>query len=107
MAGARMRQLRGMEIVSKGGQVRRIAELEYLVHSQHTRSWYSVQRKGGRWLCECPDYLKRKQTCKHGYAIAFMLDLPRILSINLHPSDLNCPCAQMPHTGLLEKELEQ
>jgi len=85
MAGARMRQLRGMEIVSKGGQVRRITDVEYLVRSQHTRACYKVQCEGDSWLCECPDYEKRNTSCKHIYAVIFLLRLPSIILSNAVP----------------------
>jgi hypothetical protein len=43
MAGARMRQLRGMEIVTRGGQVKSIPESRYLVRSQNGPGWYRVE----------------------------------------------------------------
>jgi len=82
MAGQRMRQLRGMEIVAWGGQVKRIADSKYLVRSQRMDAWYGVKLRNGRWLCECADYIKRRKTCKHAYAVIFLLRLPKILDAN-------------------------
>jgi len=81
-----MRQLRGMEIIARGGQVRCVADSHYLVRSQNGsgwRGWYNVQQRNGRWVCECPDYLKREKTCKHAFAVAFLLSLPEILLVNV------------------------
>ena len=82
MAGQRMRQLRGMEIVARGGQVRCVSDSEYLVRSQSTDTWYRVRRRKGRWLCECTDYLKKRKPCKHAHAVTFLLRLPEVLLAN-------------------------
>ena len=82
MAGARMRQLRGMEIVARGGCLRRVAESSYLVRSQNGNGWYNVECKDGNWSCECPDQLERRKECKHIFAVLFILKLPKIVSDN-------------------------
>jgi hypothetical protein len=82
MAGARMRQLRGMEIVSRGGQIQRIAEDRYSVKSQKTNDQYTVERLSDNWECDCPDYSKRKQACKHVFAVQFLHRLPTLLTTN-------------------------
>ena len=79
MAGQRMRQLRGMEIVARGGCLKRAAESRYSVHSQNGNGWYTVERKIDKWMCTCPDYEKRSKPCKHIYAVIFLLRLPQIL----------------------------
>jgi len=77
-----MRQLRGMEIIARGGQVRCVADREYLVCSQHGNGWYKVMRNSRGWLCECPDHLKRHEPCKHIHAVIFLLRLPEVMSTN-------------------------
>ena len=91
MAGARMRQLRGMEIVARGGCLRRATESRYLVRSQNGNGWYKVNWKRGKWICECPDYRARNEACKHVYAVTFLLRLPHILLTNLNYELLTCP----------------
>jgi hypothetical protein len=71
-----------MEIVARGDQVRCVADSKYLVHSQHEDRWYKVECRNDRWLCDCPDYVKREQPCKHTFAIFFLLKLPEVLSVN-------------------------
>jgi len=48
LAGARMRFLRRLEIVVKGGQIRRINSSTFLVKSQSGNK-YKV-----KWVCNCP-----------------------------------------------------
>lgn len=81
MAGQRMRKLRGMEIVARGGQIRRVANSLFIVQSQVGNGWYEVRWKG-HWVCNCPDYLKRGVPCKHIYAVVFLSRLPEILLTN-------------------------
>ena len=91
MAGARMRFLRRLEIVVKGGQIRRINSSTFLVKSQSGNGWYKVKWSGKKWVCNCPDYRKRKHNCKHINAVTFLLRLPHILTINLNPEQFTCP----------------
>jgi len=91
MAGQRMRQLRGMEIVARGGNIRRVSESHYLVRSQNGNGWYKVQWRNTRWICDCPDYEKRREACKHVYAVTFLLKLPHILLTNLNYDLMTCP----------------
>jgi len=78
-----MRFLRGMEIVAIGGQVRHVTDSKYLVRSQHKDRWYNVEWRNGRWVCDCPDYVKRERICKHTFAIFFLFGLPQVLLANL------------------------
>lgn len=61
------RKLRGIEIAEKGGleQTKR----GWVVPSQYGSGAYLVQRKGGRYVCNCPDCTTRSLTCKHAYAV--------------------------------------
>jgi hypothetical protein len=71
-----------MEIVARGGCLRRVAESSYLVRSQNGNGWYKINWKRGKWICACPDYEKRNKSCKHIYAVIFLLRLPQILLAN-------------------------
>jgi len=86
-----MRLLRGLEIVIKGGQIRRIDSSTFLVKSQSHNGWYKVRWNGKKWICNCPDYKRKKCECKHINAVAFLLRLPHILTINLNPEQFTCP----------------
>jgi len=91
LAGARMRLLRGLEIVLMGGQIRRVSRDKFLVKSQKGNGWYEVVWRNRKWRCSCADYKKRKKDCKHIYAVLTFLNLPSILMRNLTPELNSCP----------------
>lgn len=83
-----MRWLRGLEIVAKGRQIERVSDSRYAVQSQHGDGTYMVERKACGWLCDCPDYSKREDRCKHIFAVLFLLSLPEIFQENsIEPPD--------------------
>jgi transposase-like protein len=69
------RELRGLQILSKGDQIRRIDADTYKVKSQNSNGTYLVVRKGKEWTCECPDHKLRETVCKHIWAVYFSLNL--------------------------------
>jgi transposase-like protein len=69
------RELRGLEILSKGDQIKRINPDTYRVNSQNGNGSYLVVRNGKEWSCECPDYKLRQVVCKHIFAVYFSLGL--------------------------------
>ncbi len=81
------RQVRGLAIVSKGDQIKRINKLHYRVKSQSSDSkCYEVVKQYGRnlgghqegkWTCNCPDFQSRHLVCKHVYAIGFLKQLSK------------------------------
>jgi transposase-like protein len=80
-----------MEIIARGGQIHRIAQGRYQVHSQKTNDWYTVEWQNGKWSCECEDHKKTQAACKHIHAIGFLNRLPHILMTNLNYELLTCP----------------
>jgi putative transposase len=78
-----MRQMSGLTIAAKGAQIKRINKLSYSVKSQTSGLWYSVVEAYGKsiegtkahWVCNCPDHLYRKVTCKHIFAVLFSKQL--------------------------------
>ena len=78
-----MRQLRGMEIVTKGDQILKIASDHYQIKSQKTTNQYEIVQERTEWRCDCPDFSKRRAPCKHVFAIIFLRNLPEILKANL------------------------
>jgi transposase-like protein len=69
------RELRGLEILSKGEQIKRIDSDTYRVRSQNGEGSYLVVRNGKEWSCECLDHRNRQVVCKHIYAVYFSLNL--------------------------------
>lgn len=69
------RELRGLEILSKGDQIKRIDSDTYRVNSQNGNGSYLVVKHGKEWSCECPDHKNRQVVCKHIYAVYFSLGL--------------------------------
>src|SRR5688572_25301617 len=67
-----VRRQRGLEIAATS-IVTRKAEGEWLVPSQSINSQYRVVRGEDGFRCSCPDYELRGQTCKHGFAVEFVL----------------------------------
>ena len=46
---------------------------DYMVPSQSGPSSYRVQRAEAGFRCACPDFELTGRTCKHGFAVEFML----------------------------------
>jgi len=79
------RELRGLEIVSKGDQIRRIDADSYKVRSQNGNGYYQVTRHGKEWTCECPDHSQRQVACKHIYSVFFSLQLRERVVARVRP----------------------
>src|SRR2546427_1900746 len=86
-----MRLLRGMEIVLKGGQIKRIARSSFLVKSQTEKKEYQVKWRQKSWTCGCLDFAGTSIACKHINAVSYLLRLPPIMTINLNPDQFTCP----------------
>lgn len=69
-----IRQVRAYSILAKGDQPIMVNEETFLVPSQSSDNKYKVTKLDG-WSCECKDFIKRKQLCKHIYTIQFWLKL--------------------------------
>jgi transposase-like protein len=69
------RQQKGLAILAKGNQIKRIDSCTFSVASQSGNGSYLVQRHGLAWKCECPDHVYRGMVCKHIQAVNFSLDL--------------------------------
>ncbi|MFH0849156.1 MAG: SWIM zinc finger family protein, partial [archaeon] len=65
------RELRGLEILGKGNQIRRLDSDTYRVFSQSGSGSYLVARQGSDWTCQCPDHQFRQIICKHIFAVYF------------------------------------
>ena len=65
------RRQRGLEIAATTAIVRKGDE--WLVPSQTLRRKYRVIKGLDGFSCTCPDFELRRQTCKHGFAVEFVL----------------------------------
>ncbi len=82
----KLRQVRGLAIISIGSCIKRINKLRYHVKSQSDQTkWYHVTKQG-EWTCSCPDFENRHIACKHIYAVSFSKELRRkIVSQDFSP----------------------
>ncbi len=68
------RKIRGYAIIAKGDTPKIVDKETFSVPSQNSNRKYKVILKK-RWLCECPDFVHRKQKCKHIHAVEFLLKM--------------------------------
>ncbi len=85
------RELRGLEILSKGDQIHRINADTYKVRSQNGNGSYLVVRQGKEWTCECPDHVNRETVCKHIWSVYFSLNLRRRVIETVRPQIEKAP----------------
>jgi transposase-like protein len=64
-----MRQVRGQQIASLEGAIRRFSDDVCYVKSQRGNGEYEVYRVPTGWNCECPDAKYRNVKCKHQWAV--------------------------------------
>lgn len=79
------RELKGLEILGKGDQIRRIDADTYRVDSQNGSGSYLVVKNGKEWACECPDHKFRETVCKHIWAVYFSLNMRQRVISKAHP----------------------
>jgi transposase len=66
------RQQRGL-VIAATTAIARKGEGEWLVPSQSLNGEYRVRKGPDGFQCNCPDFELRGQTCKHGFAVEFVL----------------------------------
>ena len=69
MTPTNAREERGRAIANANGQVRRLDDSRYQVHSQSQDAWYEVIATELGWTCNCPDAFFRNERCKHQFAV--------------------------------------
>ncbi len=79
------RELKGLEILSKGDQIQRVDADHYQVNSQTGWGAWQVVRSGKEWTCECPDHKFRQNVCKHIWAVYFSLNLRQRVVAKVQP----------------------
>ncbi len=82
--------MKGQQIAEREGEIQRVDEATYKVHSQTSDVWYSVIRSGTVWFCACPDFTYRQITCKHIFAVELSVALRNRIenSRRIEPLDL-------------------
>lgn len=65
------REIRGIQIAEKGGLEK--TKHGWVVPAQGGSGAYFVQRKAGKYVCNCPDCQTHNITCKHSYAVMHTL----------------------------------
>ena len=88
------RELRGLGIVVRGGQVTKINDTIFKVRSQSSNSIYTVVGIGEKWSCNCPDYSRKLKPCKHIHAISFIHGLSTIVDANSMVGQLQSDCTE-------------
>ena len=89
-----LREIKGQEIASHEGAIKRLSDNEYEVQSQSEKYfWYSVRRMDTGWVCSCPDFRKRGLKCKHIIAVQISYHLhEEIVKKVISPVEMrNCP----------------
>lgn len=77
------REIRGLAIVKKDRQVKRVDDLNYEVLSQSGDGNYLVSKVEDDRICECPDHRFRGVKCKHVWAVEFSLAFRREIESNV------------------------
>jgi transposase-like protein/predicted nucleic acid-binding Zn finger protein len=85
-----VRAVKGNQIAQTVGQVRRVAEDEYFVHSQTSDEWYEVASTEAGWFCSCKDHAFRGIRCKHIFAVEFSHALRQAVEkqVKIEPTDI-------------------
>lgn len=78
-----LRQLRGLGIIATGNQITRVRDDLYIVKSQSGPGEYKVQAYGSVWGCDCSDFEKNQDACKHIESVRFASMLLTIVRSNL------------------------
>lgn len=71
------REERGKAIVEKSGQIQKVNDHSFKVKSQSGKGFYEVKATSEGMTCNCPDFVKRGQPCKHIMATRFYLEIQR------------------------------
>jgi len=98
MVGTRkdpMKENKGIQIV-RTGNLKKIDDANYLVHSQTNDIWYKVLWQRNHWICECPDHENRGAKCKHIHAVIYYQIVTGIKSGVEHwYKDKSCPICSL------------
>lgn len=71
---SRKRDADGSEMVRAGLGAAPVGPIVFRVPSSTGGGFYRVSLESGAWRCECPDWLDRRQACKHVFDVLRSLD---------------------------------
>ncbi len=74
---------RGEAIARTEGQVRRVDDSSYRVHSQFGDWEYQVNETETGWVCSCPDFGYRQEKCKHVFAVEFSRQVRQVVRADI------------------------
>ena len=95
----RGKENRGVQIV-RSGNLKKIDDSNFLVRSQsNPKANYTVKWQRTHWACDCMDYQKNTQSCKHVHAVKYYQTLEKIkLDAEFFGEEDRCPvCKQTAH----------
>jgi putative transposase len=83
-----------IKILEKDKSIRQTSQSNFLVRSQTNQNkFYEVVWQHKKWICDCPDFQKRKKRCKHIYA-ANTFQMLKLLSQGIRDTELDKTCPQ-------------
>jgi len=87
------RKIRGIAIVSKGDEPKKIKKNTFLIPSQSEENRkYVVTIHGTKYSCTCKDHLNTNLNCKHIHALAFWLELRKQLKAEVMNKETMSEC---------------
>jgi transposase-like protein len=67
------REHKGIDLVSEN-HVQELSQVRFLVRSENgSATNYEVSWIGKKWICSCPDYIRKQKRCKHIHAVNYYL----------------------------------
>jgi len=98
------RQERGRYLAGLRGFVNKIGDNLYRIKSASGNGIeYVVKSEQGKWVCECPDSIYRKQKCKHIFAAEFSIKLKEQVKKEIIISPVNIQDCLFCHSSYLKK----
>ena len=86
------REIKAIQLLAKGNNVKIIDQSHYAVRSQTTpNKWYDVLWHKDHWSCQCEDYQKRQSRCKHLHALEYFLTI-RDITKGMQEDDEKIKC---------------
>lgn len=90
------REMRGLQIIAKGDNLKQVNESTFQVPSQSSNTIYLVSFVEREWRCECPDHMYRGVECKHIHSVKFWLALRNqiVSEVEEKVSGIICPLCE-------------
>ncbi|VVB59922.1 DDE domain protein [uncultured archaeon] len=72
------KESKGIRIVEKGDIKKQNNGCFHVKSQSNLNTWYDVIWKKNRWSCNCMDYQKHRDRCKHVFAVVYFLMIERM-----------------------------